>query len=488
MTLRGARLLAACPVVLYAGALVPRELLDTARPDARLVDTADLDLDAITAELVTAHTGGHDVARLHSGDPSVWSAMAEQMRGSTPPGALRRRPRGAGVRRRGRLAQAGADRPRRRPDRGAHPDVGPLHAHAAGGGARRLRRHRRDDRAAPGVQRIAELAPELARHYGADGPVAVVARASRDDELVLRGTLADIADQVAAAGVVRTAVVVVGPVLTAAAFPRQPPVLDHPPAMKDPVAPHPSRARGGTLRRAVPASCCWGGPGRRASWPPSSPPGASTSCPRWPAGWPTRCCPTARSGWAGSAASPGWSGGWASTGRPPSSTPPTPSPPASPRTRRGRVHRCRHPAAAAAAPRLDPRPRRRLAVGRRPGGGGHDGHRHRLPHHRPAGGRGLRRADRPGAGALRRPADRPAARRGPPWCWPGAVHRGRRARPAARARRRRRRQQGLRRAHDRGQAGRRARARHPRVLVRRPPLPAGVAVVGTVEEAVAWLR
>ena len=69
------------------------------------------------------------------------------------------------------------------------------------------------------VQRLDVLAPELAAHYGADCPVAVVAKASRDDELVLRGTLADIADQVAAAGVVRTAVVVVGPVLTAGEFP-----------------------------------------------------------------------------------------------------------------------------------------------------------------------------------------------------------------------------------------------------------------------------
>ena len=69
------------------------------------------------------------------------------------------------------------------------------------------------------VQRIAELAPQLAAHYGDDGPAAVVARAGRDDELVLRGTLGDIAGQVAAAGVRRTAVVVVGPVLTAAEFP-----------------------------------------------------------------------------------------------------------------------------------------------------------------------------------------------------------------------------------------------------------------------------
>ena len=78
--MRAARLIAAAPVCLYAGALVPRELLDTAPAGARLVDTADLDLDQITAELVAAHEAGLDVARLHSGDPSVFSAMAEQMR------------------------------------------------------------------------------------------------------------------------------------------------------------------------------------------------------------------------------------------------------------------------------------------------------------------------------------------------------------------------------------------------------------------------
>src|SRR3954465_5633227 len=76
VTVRAARLIASCPAVLYAGALVPRELLPTARPDARLGDTADLDLDRIPAELVAAHQAGLDVARLHSGDPSGHSAMA----------------------------------------------------------------------------------------------------------------------------------------------------------------------------------------------------------------------------------------------------------------------------------------------------------------------------------------------------------------------------------------------------------------------------
>ncbi|MEV7928938.1 SAM-dependent methyltransferase, partial [Kitasatospora sp. NPDC088779] len=80
ITLRGQRLLARAEVCLYAGSLVPRELLDECPPGARLVDTAQLNLDQIIAELVRAHQAGQDVARLHSGDPSVFSAVAEQMR------------------------------------------------------------------------------------------------------------------------------------------------------------------------------------------------------------------------------------------------------------------------------------------------------------------------------------------------------------------------------------------------------------------------
>ena len=220
VTLRAARVIASAPVCLYAGALVPRELLDTAPDGARLVDTADLDLDQITAELVAAHEAGLDVARLHSGDPSIWSAMAEQMRRldavgvpyEVVPGvpafaaaaaALKRELTVPGVGQTVVLTRTSA---RSTP----MPPGEQLAAYAATGATLVLHL---------AVQRIAELAPELAAHYGDDGPVAVVARASRDDELVLRGTLADIAGQVEAAGVRRTAVVVVGPVLAAAQFP-----------------------------------------------------------------------------------------------------------------------------------------------------------------------------------------------------------------------------------------------------------------------------
>jgi len=80
ITLRGARLLASCPVCLHAGSIVAPELLQHCAPGTKLIDTAPMSLDEIEAEYVAAHQAGHDVARLHSGDLSVWSAVAEQIR------------------------------------------------------------------------------------------------------------------------------------------------------------------------------------------------------------------------------------------------------------------------------------------------------------------------------------------------------------------------------------------------------------------------
>ena len=75
LTLRAARLIAACPVCLFAGSLIPQEVLAHCPPEARIVNTAPLDLDQIMAEIAAAHAQGHDVARLHSGDLSILSAM-----------------------------------------------------------------------------------------------------------------------------------------------------------------------------------------------------------------------------------------------------------------------------------------------------------------------------------------------------------------------------------------------------------------------------
>lgn len=220
ITLRAARVIASAPVCLYAGALVPPELLETAPPDARLVDTADLDLDRITAELVAAHRAGLDVARLHSGDPSVYSAMAEQMRrldaAEVPyevvPGVPAFAAAAASLKRELTVPGVGQTVVLTRTSARSTP-MPPgedLAAYASTGATIVLHL---------AVQRVAELAPRLAEHYGPEGPVAVVARASRDDEVVLRGTLSGIAEQVQQAGVRRTAVIVVGPVLAAGQFP-----------------------------------------------------------------------------------------------------------------------------------------------------------------------------------------------------------------------------------------------------------------------------
>ncbi|WP_413802853.1 precorrin-4 C(11)-methyltransferase [Streptomyces iranensis] len=220
ITVRGARTLARCQVCLYAGSLVPRELLAECPPDARLADTARLDLDQITAELVAAHEAGHDVARLHSGDPSVFSAVAEQMRrldaAGVPydvvPGVPAFAAAAAALKRELTIPTVGQTVILTRIAQQATPMPDGENLATLGRSGALLVLHL----AARYVDRVvAELLP----HYGADCPAAVVAMASRPDELVLRGTLDDIATQVKAAGVVRTAVIIVGRTLAAAQFP-----------------------------------------------------------------------------------------------------------------------------------------------------------------------------------------------------------------------------------------------------------------------------
>ncbi|GAA2450617.1 MULTISPECIES: precorrin-4 C(11)-methyltransferase [Streptomyces] len=219
ITLRGARTLASCRVCLYAGSLVPRELLDECPPDARLVDTARLDLDAITAELVRAHEEGHDVARLHSGDPSVFSAVAEQMRRldaagipyEVVPGVPAFAAAAAALKRELTVPTVGQTviLTRIAEQATAMPEGEDLATLGRSGALLVLHL------AARYVDRVvAELTP----HYGADCPAAVVAMASRPDEVILRGTLADIAAATKDAGITRTAVILVGRTLAATQF------------------------------------------------------------------------------------------------------------------------------------------------------------------------------------------------------------------------------------------------------------------------------
>jgi precorrin-4/cobalt-precorrin-4 C11-methyltransferase len=219
ITVRGRDLIAASPVCLYAGALVPVELLDHCPVGARKIDTAELNLDQIIAELATAHESGADVARLHSGDPSVFSAMAEQMRRldaleipyDVTPGVPA-------------YAAAAASLAREL----TVPEVGQTVILTRIGG-RATAMPPGEDLATLGasqatlvlhlaVQQIDRVVDELIPNYGADCPVAVVARASRNDELILRGTLTDIAPQVRAADIRRTAVIIVGKTLAAESF------------------------------------------------------------------------------------------------------------------------------------------------------------------------------------------------------------------------------------------------------------------------------
>ncbi|MEU5421465.1 precorrin-4 C(11)-methyltransferase [Streptomyces sp. NPDC001407] len=220
ITVRGARTLARCGVCLYAGSLVPRELLAECPPDARLVDTARLDLDQITAEFVRADKAGHDVARLHSGDPAVFSAVAEQMRRldaagiayEIVPGVPSYAAAAAALGRELTVPTVGQTVILTRVAQQATPMPEGEDLATLGRSGALLVLHlaaRYADRV------VAELLP----HYGPECPAAVVAMASRPDELVLRGTLADIAGQVKEAGVVRTAVIIVGRALAAEQFP-----------------------------------------------------------------------------------------------------------------------------------------------------------------------------------------------------------------------------------------------------------------------------
>src|SRR6185437_2820645 len=187
---------------------------------ATLIDTADLDLNQITEAIAAADADGKDVVRLCSGDPAVFSAVAEQARRldrlgidyDITPGVPAFAAAAASLRRELTVPGVGQTVVLTRTSARSTPMPAgeELAAYAATGATLVLHL---------AVQRTAELAPELAAHYGDDCPVAVVAKASRDDELVLRGTLADIAGQVAAAGVQRTAVIVVGRVLAAGQFP-----------------------------------------------------------------------------------------------------------------------------------------------------------------------------------------------------------------------------------------------------------------------------
>jgi precorrin-4/cobalt-precorrin-4 C11-methyltransferase len=218
ITVRGRDLMGRCPVCLYAGSLIPRELLAHCLPGARIVNTAAMDLDAIMAEISAAHVRGQDVARLHSGDLSVWSAMGEQLRRlraagidytvtpGVPSFAAAAAALGAELTLPGLCQSVVLTRTSGRAT--AMPEGENLAAFAATGAvlAIHLSIHMAD-----------KVQAELLPHYGADGPAAIVWRASWPDETVVRTTVGGLA-QAVAASMERTALILVGRSLQAEAF------------------------------------------------------------------------------------------------------------------------------------------------------------------------------------------------------------------------------------------------------------------------------
>ena len=219
LTLRAVNLIAASPVCLYAGTYLDAEVLRHCPENARLVDTQRLDLDAITAELVAAHERGQDVARLCSGDPSVFSAVAEQARrlddAGVPwdvcPGVPAYAATAALVGRELTVPEVAQSvvLTRTQRDSTRMPSGESLEAFAATGATLVLHLS---------IKRTSELARRLIPFYGADCPVAVGYRVSQPEELVLRGTLADIGAQVEQRGLTQAAVIIVGRAVAARDF------------------------------------------------------------------------------------------------------------------------------------------------------------------------------------------------------------------------------------------------------------------------------
>ncbi len=159
ITVRGHRLIERCPVCLYAGSLVPSAIVATAPPGATVLDTASMTLDEIIAHMVAADDKGADVARVHSGDPSIYGAIGEQL---------------------ATLAQSRAT----------------LAIHLS-------------------INNLVPVVRELTPHYGPDCPAIVAYRVSWPDQQIIQGTLADIRDKVKPLGITRTALILVGHALAA---------------------------------------------------------------------------------------------------------------------------------------------------------------------------------------------------------------------------------------------------------------------------------
>jgi len=219
ITVRAKRLIETCPVVLYAGSLVPQEVVALASPDARVIDTAPLHLDQIIAEMETAHAAGHDVARVHSGDPSIYGAIAEQMRRldalgisyNVTPGVPAFAAAAAMLKSELTLPEVSQTIILTRTD-------GEASAMPEGESLAELGRARATMAIHLSVRNIHKVVADLTPHYGADCPVVMVYRVGWPDQHTIRGTLADIKAKVKETKITRTALILVGRVFENTGF------------------------------------------------------------------------------------------------------------------------------------------------------------------------------------------------------------------------------------------------------------------------------
>jgi precorrin-4/cobalt-precorrin-4 C11-methyltransferase len=214
ITVRGLDLIRRCPVCLYAGSLVPREIVAAAPEGARVVDTASLTLDEIVAEMEAADAAGVDVARVHSGDPSLYGAIGEQMRRlralgiayDVTPGVPAFAAAAAALQCELTLPEIAQTVILTRTATRAS-------AMPEGESLDRLAETEATLAIHLSIANLARVVRDLAPRYGTDCPVVVAYRVSWPDERLIRGTLGDIREQVKAAGITRTALILVGPAL-----------------------------------------------------------------------------------------------------------------------------------------------------------------------------------------------------------------------------------------------------------------------------------
>jgi precorrin-4/cobalt-precorrin-4 C11-methyltransferase len=219
ITVRGLRLIERCPVCLYAGSLVPAEVVAAAPEGARVIDTAPMNLDEIITEMQAAEERGEDVARVHSGDPSIYGATAEQMRRLDDLGIAYDVTPGVPA-----FAAAAAELAteltlpeiaqtviitRTTMKASAMPPGEELEQLGATGATLAIHLS---------IRNLRHVERALVPHYGAECPVVVVYRATWPDQKIIHGTLSDIAAKVRAEKITRTALVLVGPVLAARGF------------------------------------------------------------------------------------------------------------------------------------------------------------------------------------------------------------------------------------------------------------------------------